>query len=152
MDSRSKKSRSLAIDDKSSSASQRPSLGDRHNSAPPTKARRESQSKRVSSSTKTSDSSRRGSKVSQKDDVPQRLSTGRISERSRSGSQSKLLQVRLRLAPTHLFSLTNRKSDSRTGRSRHPGFCDTRCQRCWQESLRPQRNRPAEASRFSLDL
>ncbi|ETN37064.1 uncharacterized protein HMPREF1541_08054 [Cyphellophora europaea CBS 101466] len=94
MDSRSKKSRSLAIDDKSPPSSKRPVTGDRHNSAPAIKPRRESQSKRLSSGTKASDSSQRSSKTIQREDAVARPTSARVTERSRNGSQSKLLQTK----------------------------------------------------------
>lgn len=87
MDSRSKKSRSLAIDEKSSSTK------DRHNSVPAVKPRRESQSKRVSTGTKASETSKRSSKTSQKDDAKPRTSSTRLSEPPRSENLSRLPQV-----------------------------------------------------------
>lgn len=93
MDSCTKKSRSLAIDEKSPTG-KRPGLGDRHNSAPAVKPRRESQAKRVSASTKPSDSSRRTSKPSQKDDGKSRAPGQRYSEPPRIDSRSKTSPVR----------------------------------------------------------
>ena len=93
MESRTKKSRSLAIDEKSPT-SKRPGLGDRHNSAPPVKPRRESQSKRVSTSTKASEQSKRSSKISQKDEVKPRPTSQRPLGSTRPESHTTLATVR----------------------------------------------------------